>query len=509
MAKRRNARNAQSRRARMRKRRQIQAAVIIAVVALLCIFIGSYAALKGYVDKTDPDRISDNIMIGHTDVSGMNRTQALEALNKELQNDSSVTITMHVLNGSVEAFLKEVGYGCPDVEKLVDQALDYGKKGSMWKRYKQIKSLEESSYTIDETYSIDEKKLKALLDEKATPLLQLAENASIARDAVTGEASLVKEKEGETIDLSKSVKAIEKLINGKWDHRAFTIDLVTKLDKPEVTADDLKDMTDELGSFYTDAGGGERWTNLKTGSQKINATILKPGETFSMYETVAPFTEENGYAQGTAYENGQVVPSWGGGICQVSTTLYNAAIYAELEIVERYPHSMLVDYVKPSRDAAIAGGSMDFRFKNSYDTPIYIFSEIDANNQLRVVIYGKETRPENRRVEYESETLSTDAYTVEYKLSSKLSFGEMNYTGSPHTGCDARLWKIVYEDDKQVSKEVFNTSSYQKSNEIVEVGTAGGSDAAVAALSEAVSKQSIDAINAAISSAYQEDDGEE
>lgn len=502
-------RNALSRRARMRKRRQIQATIIIVIAVLLCIFIGSYVALKGYVDETEPDRISDHIVIGHTDVSGMNKEQALEALNKELQNDSSITISMNIINGSVDAFLKEIGYDCPEVETLVDQALDYGKKGSMWKRYKQLKALEEETYTIEEPYQIDKKKLKALLDEQATPLLQLAENAKIERNCDTGEVSIAAEKEGETIDIAKSVKAIEKLLNGEWDHKTFTIDLVTKLDKPQITEDDLKDMTDELGSFYTDAGGGERWTNLKTGSQKINGTILEPGETFSMYETVAPFNEENGYAQGTAYENGQVVPSWGGGICQVSTTLYNAVIYAELEIVERYPHSMLVDYVKPSRDAAIAGGSMDFRFKNSYDTPIYIFSEIDSYNQLRVVIYGKETRPENRRVEYESETISTEEYTVEYKLNSELSFGQMSYTGSPHTGCDARLWKIVYEDDEQVSKEVFNTSSYQKSNEIVEVGTAGGSDSAVAALSEAVSKQSLEAIQAAINGAYSEVDEEE
>ena len=493
----------------MRKRRQIQATIIIVVAVLLCIFIGSSAAMRGYVNKTEADKISDNVFVGHTDVSGMTEAQAVEALNRELQNDSSITITMNVLNGSVEAFLKEIGYGCPDVEKLAKEALDYGKKGSMWKRYKQIKALEKEPHEIEELYSIDEKKLKALLDEKATPLLQLAENAYIDRDCDTGETSIVEEKEGETIDFAKSVEVIEKAVNGKWDHKAFDVDLATKLDKPEIVKEDLEDMTDALGSFYTDAGGGERWTNLKTGSGKINGTIVEPGETFSMYDTVAPFNEENGYAEGTAYENGQVVPSWGGGICQVSTTLYNAVIYAELEIVERYPHSMLVDYVKPSRDAAIAGGSMDFRFKNSYDTPIYIFSEIDDYNQLRVVIYGKETRPENRRVEYESETISTEEYSTEYRINTELSFGEMKYTGSPHTGCDARLWKIVYEDDEQVSKEIFNTSSYQKSNQIIEIGTAGGSADAIAALEDAVARQSLNEINAAINAAYGQGSEEE
>ena len=261
-------------------------------------------------------------------------------------------------------------------------------------------------------------------------------------------------------------------------------------------------MTDELGSFSTYAGGGQRWTNLKTGVGKLNGVILMPGEELSVYDTTAPYDEEHGYVEGTAYENGQVVPSYGGGICQVSSTLYNAVIYAELEIVERYPHSMAVDYVEPSRDAAIAGGVMDFRFKNPYSAPVYIFGEIDSSNQLRVVIYGKETRPENRSIEFESETLSTENYGVTYKAAPGLAFGQMQYTGSPHTGREARLWKVVYENGAEVSRDIFNTSSYAKSDQIVEVGTAGGSAEAVSALEAAIASQDGNAINSAIQAGY-------
>ena len=92
--------------------------------------------------------------------------------------------------------------------------------------------------------------------------------------------------------------------------------------------------------------------------------VLYPGDTFSAYEVVSPFTEENGYYMAGSYLNGKVVDSLGGGICQVSTTLYNAVLLAELEIVERAPHSMIVNYVEPSSDAAIAGTYKDFKFKN-------------------------------------------------------------------------------------------------------------------------------------------------
>ena len=125
-----------------------------------------------------------------------------------------------------------------------------------------------------------------------------------------------------------------------------------------------------------------------------------------MYETVAPFTAENGYAMAGSYLNGEVVDSMGGGICQVSTTLYNAVLRAELEVVERSPHSMTVHYVELSEDAAIAGTYKDIKITNNYSTPIYI-EGTTAGKTLTFTIYGKETRPSNRTLAFESETLST------------------------------------------------------------------------------------------------------
>ena len=174
----------------------------------------------------------------------------------------------------------------------------------------------------------------------------------------------------------------------------------------------------------------------------------------------APYDAEHGYVEAGSYENGQVVDSFGGGICQVSTTLYNAVLYAELQVEKRYPHSMLVNYVKPSRDAAIAEGILDFVFTNNYDTPIYIFGEIDDANQMRFAIYGKDTRPEGRTVEYESETLETEDYGVTYQEDPDAPLGSMQYSGSPHTGVTAQLWKVVYQDGVEESREVINHSQY-------------------------------------------------
>ena len=274
-----------------------------------------------------------------------------------------------------------------------------------------------------------------------------------------------------------------------------------KKEKPKVKEKDLESVTDELGSFSTDAGGGERWKNLKTGAEMLNGTVLMPGEEASVHDLTAPYDEEHGYVPAGSYENGQVVDSYGGGICQVSTTLYNALLYSEVEITKRYPHSMLVNYVEPSRDAAIAGDTKDLRFKNNYDTPIYIHGKIDDNNQLTFAIYGKETRPENRKIKLVSETTKTEEYSVTYKTNSEAAIGSMEYTGSPHTGKTARLWKVIYEDGEEVGKEQINDSYYKKSDQIIEVGTKSDNPEASALVKNAVATQDRDKINAAIAQA--------
>ena len=485
----------------LRHKRGVQAGIAVAAGILAAILGGSYLALRNYVQKVEPDKICDNITIGITDVSGMTKTEALAALNSQEDTDSSRTVTLKLRDERIEVFLKEAGFDTPDAGELVNQALDYGKKGSMMTRYTQMKKLEEEPYVIQQDYTVKKKSLDEICKERAESLLQGPENAYITRGE-NGELNLVEEKEGEIIDLDTTIAGITDYLNADWDHGDFEAELAVKTEAPEIVKADLSDITDELGSFWTDAGGGERWTNLKTGVGKLNGTILMPGEELSVYEATAPYDEEHGYAEGTAYENGEIVPSWGGGICQVSTTLYNAVIYAELEVVERHPHSMTVDYVKPSRDAAIAGGSLDFRFKNSYDTPIYIFGEIDSDNRLRIAIYGKDTRPANRTVEFESETLSYEEYSVTYRTNYNLPFGDMEYAGSPHSGVDAQLWKIVYEDGVEVSREVFNTSYYAKSDEIIEVGTSGGSSWAISELESAVASQNVNAIYDAINAGY-------
>ena len=154
----------------------------------------------------------------------------------------------------------------------------------------------------------------------------------------------------------------------------------------------------------------------------------------------------------------------------MSTTLYNAVINAELQVVERSPHSMVVHYVSVSRDAAISGNYKDLKFKNNTKSPIYIYASA-SGGILSFKIYGEDTRSKNRRIEFESEIVEEkqpegEVVTVDATKPS----GYREITQSAHTGYNARLWKVIYINDVKKKRVLVNTSSYNAEPQHVTVG---------------------------------------
>ena len=232
---------------------------------------------------------------------------------------------------------------------------------------------------LKESLILDYDKAEKVMTERVVPLTDHAEDAQIRREE--GEFRITPEKKGRTIDIKGSISVIEQILNERWGQGAVTVKMKQKSEKPSVTAEELEQIQDELGTFSTDAGGGRRWLNLKRGSEMLDGSVLMPGQKLSVHDMTAPYDEDHGYVEAGSYEGGQVVDSYGGGICQVSTTLYNAALLAELKVVERHPHSMPVSYIELSRDAAIAGDYMDLVLQNPYDDPVYIEGMIDDENR--------------------------------------------------------------------------------------------------------------------------------
>ena len=192
--------------------------------------------------------------------------------------------------------------------------------------------------------------------------------------------------------------------------------------------------------------------------------------------------------------------TYGGGICQVSTTLYNAVIKAELAVTERFPHSMIVNYVNPSMDAAIAGTYKDLKFKNNTNAPVYI-EGITGGGIITFSIYGEETRDAGREVIFESQIISENHPATQIQGSASHNVGYVSVQQSAHVGKVAKLWKIVKENGVEKSREEFNNSNYRASPKIIIVGTNTASEEARAYIQNAIASQNEGAIYAAAQTA--------
>ncbi len=229
-----------------------------------------------------------------------------------------------------------------------------------------------------------------------------------------------------------------------------------------------------IGEFSTSFSKSSeaRKKNIKNAARKIHQVVVYPGEEFSICKYLVPFTQENGYYPAGTIVNGKVVNSYGGGVCQVSTTLYNAVLEAELTVLERHPHSMTVSYIQIGRDAAIAENLKDFRFLNSLETPIVIESVVTSYDtlifRLRTI---KQVKDENRIVSFETkilEEISPGEPVVEYDETKPKDY--ICVTQSAYTGYKAEVYRIVTINHKEVERVKINYSEYEPSPQYMIVG---------------------------------------
>ena len=227
-----------------------------------------------------------------------------------------------------------------------------------------------------------------------------------------------------------------------------------------------------LGTFTTNysSSTSERATNIAVGTEKMDGVLLMPGETISGYERMQPFTIKNGYKMAKAYQNGLVVDSVGGGACQIATTLYQAALRAEVKITERKNHSMIVGYVQPSGDAAIAGDYKDIKVTNNRSTPIYV-EAVTSGRNVTFTIWGKEDRSGDRTIEFVSEVINETPKGKTYKDDPSKPVGYVRKESDGHKGRVSKLWKVVKENGVEVSRELVSSDTYRMADDIYIRGT--------------------------------------
>lgn len=445
--------------------------------------------------------IQDGISINGTDVSGKTVAEAESIINDMVREQASSVFTLTAGSKSIRATGEELGLVAADPQ-LASRALHYGQDGNILYRFRakqQIANGQGEDFELK--YSVDNARVEQYLSDHEDEVVSTAVDGTLKRE--NGSFTYVPGKEGHRLVLDKSAVAIADYISTEWDGTSGRIELVTDIDEPKGSEEELSVVTDVLGSYNTNfsSSTAARSQNVTNGASKINGTLLYPGDEFSVATALNPMTAENGYAMAPSYENGQTVETYGGGICQVSTTLYNAVIRAELEVTNRSAHSMIVHYVEPSMDAAIAGTSKDFQFKNNTEYPVYL-EGYTSGGIIYFNVYGKETRDPNREVTFESEVLSqTDPKNI-YTATGAAAIGSISRTsGSAHTGYTARLWKIVTVNGQEQSRDVFNNSTYRSTDNVYAVGTASDNPEASSIVASAVGSQDLATIQSAISQA--------
>ena len=443
------------------------------------------------VQAEEGDTLKTGIFAGDIELSGMTSEEASAAVESYVEGLREVEITLLSAEGQeLSATAGEMGVFWSNPE-LVEEAMEIGTTGNVIERYKILKDLEHENKVYEIALDFDLQAISDFLTEKGTKLDREAVDTSLKR--VNGTFEIVEGVTGFKMDVEASIDSVYDYLTSQWDHKPCSIELVVAVDEPRGSAEELAQVQDVLGSFTTAyrSSGQSRSANIQNGCELINGTTLYPGEEFSTYEAVAPFTQTNGYYMAGSYLNGKVVDSLGGGICQVSTTLYDAVLYAELEVTERHNHSMIVSYVDPSADAAIAESSgKDFCFINNTEYPIYIEGIID-NKTITFNIYGKETRPSNRKVRYESEILEVinpPADMIYPDPSHPIGYIVKE---SAHIGYKAKLWKIVTEDGAEVSRTQVNSSNYKMVPRSATVGTATADPAAYEEIMAAIGTANI------------------
>lgn len=416
------------------------------------------------------DVVPEGLFVGGQAIGGLDTEEAIQKIEDHAAGISGQTVVLDVDGTLLETTVEELGFrwNNPDV---VEKAIEEYETGNIVQRYMKQKDLSRNPVNIPLDMTADGEAVARFVENWCAPLIREAQDASITRE--NGQFVVTPSQTGLAVDAQATGEAIFSALEGDLS-QPVTVKAAVTVTEPARTTEMLSQIQDVLGTFSTDfsSSGQARSTNLKVGASKINGHVLMPGETLSGYECMQPFTRDNGYAAAAAYENGQVVDSIGGGVCQIATTLYNAALYAEMEITQRQNHSMVVGYVPPSNDAAIAGTYKDIKITNPYDTPIYVEGGTSGRT-LTFTIYGKETRPANRTIKFQSETLSVqDPGEPITHVDPSLAPGARVRVQSSHRGLKSRLWKCVYIDGVETERTLLHTDTYNASKAVYRVGPA-------------------------------------
>lgn len=445
----------------MRKR------VVTGLLALFLVLgIGSGAMAAKTVAETEDGVIVEGVYAGDINLSGLTAKEAKKAVKEYIASLENRSIKMITDTHEDVLNLKKIGITWNNPE-ILDEAMELGKHGNLIARFKELSDLKKNNQKYELDLTFDQKKIRKFVKNTLKAYDQEAKEPSIAR--VDGAFQVTPGQNGVVVSTKKTLEAINALAMTQWDSDQTTLETVVQVDKPEHATEDLEAIKDVLGEKTTtyDSSNRGRTQSLELSTRRLDGTVVWPGETISVSYLMGERSQAGGYGTGQGYFGTDVEETVGAGICQTASTLYNAALFSELDIVERYPHTLIVHYVPYGMDSTIYAGNdyknpqKDLKLSNPYEYPVYIMSSV-GGGYCTFRIYGKETRPSNRKVEYIPKTVSESVPDgITYIDDPTKPVGYVQVTQSAFPAVTATLTKVVTVDGVEQEKTLLHTDNYR------------------------------------------------
>lgn len=435
---------------------------VVIIASILAYKLGVNNNVKAWESKVYP-----GVNVYGVDIGGLTKEEAINSLNEKLSvNIMDKILAVKVGDQNLNLTYSDLNPGY-DVEAIAENAIKYGKEDSIFAKNSKIKK--GKAHSIEGKISYDEAKLKEFEDTVKSTVNVEAKDAKISINS--GSISITPEVVGYKIDEEDLHNKLVENINGDPSNKVnLTLDL--KEYKARVTKDDLSKINGKISSYsskYRNNGDG-RVRNMEIAAQTVNGIVLMPGDEFSYNDLIGDTTPDKGYEKANTYVGNKIVPDYGGGICQVSTTLYRAVMRANIKSTQRANHSLTVSYSEPGLDATVSYGVIDYKFKNTYDFPVYIEGYVSGGT-VGFSIYGEQSALKGKTYELVNEVHETYKPGNEYIDDPTLEVGKEVNQSSGMTGYKASAYQVTYENGIEVNREFISTDVYGTTNNVVKRGT--------------------------------------
>ncbi|MDD5878022.1 MAG: VanW family protein [Clostridiales bacterium] len=407
-------------------------------------------------------KIHKNIYVRDIDISNLTREEAKNKINKIIESNNSFILN---LSENKYVFLKEdidVDY---NVDDLIETAYGIGRNEGIISNIKTIGNLRLGKKIIlDYRITYDEKKLNKYLMELNKKIYKKPKNATIRIN--NGQIIITKEKNGYKLNKDKLKNTlVEKIVN--MDCSEEIIPIITI--KPVYLYEDLSKIDTVLGRFetYFNSQNYNRSTNIKLAASATTNILLNQGEVFSFNSNIQNSDIGKYLKEAPVIINGKSEKGRGGGMCQVSSTIYNAALYSGMSIISVRNHSIPSPYIEKGRDATVSGGIIDLKFKNNYKTPVYIYNQV-MGNKIVCTIYGN--KRDKQDIEIITEITDEINNRIIRKNSEKYDLGVKTIEQEGRKGYKVKTYR-VYKNDFGNKSEYIGESYYPPQDKIIIYGT--------------------------------------